>query len=497
MIEATRCDVVICDGEGGRALDAAGVTLDRLHLASIAQGGQLTARPAVFLSPESPAYALFTSGSTGHPKGVVQTHASMVHNVLRHRDLSISREDRVTLISSDGFVGAISNPYIALCNGATLAPRSFHQDGVFQMFDWLEESRVSVGYLFPSFLRQFAAVAPAGRSYPARLLYLGGETVHASDISLARQLFTGAEIAVGLNSTETGLTRLNRIGRDAPAPVGKVPLGGPVPGVEIEIFGDAGAILPPGEPGEITVKSAWVRPFYLDSGRLTDATEPIPGAAGLRRFRTGDRGYLTGSGLLFYVGRRDEMVKIRGHRVEIAEVEAALSAIPRVAEAAVTSHEDDSHDTVLSAFVVAKDATLDAAEIRRRLAATLPASMAPATVTLMPALPRTANGKVDRNALRSPDGQTGNSHDRGTGARSSGVTGRILEVWKTTLRASEIGVEENFFDLGGDSIKALKVVASLRKEFGVPLALQTLFEQPTISALAREVTRLLSRETHG
>ncbi|WNM63145.1 GNAT family N-acetyltransferase [Candidatus Nitrospira neomarina] len=490
MIQATCAGIIICDSEGQRALNQAGIGLQRLYLSSFNGKGSSTARPGIMVAPDSVAYVLFTSGSSGVPKGVAQIHSCMVHNVFRHGRLAISQEDRVTLISGDGFPGAISNPYIAILNGASLFPRSFHHDGIFETFDWLEQMRVNVCYVFPSFIRQLAEVVPPGRIHPLRLLYIGGETVHSRDVSIARKLFPGTFVAVGLNSTETGLTRLNMIDPETLVPKGIVSIGGPVPGVDIDIFSN-GTPLPLGEVGEIVVSSKHVRPFYLDKGQLIDATETVSGVVGVRRFRTADRGYLNKDHELVHIGRLDEMVKIRGHRVELAEVEVVLSEIPGVVEAAVISHTVEGQGTELIAFVTTED-NLDETEIRRKMSPRLPMAMIPGIIRILPEFPRTANGKLDRRALPLPSAK---HEEVSLGERNplpDNVFDWISELWKSILRTKEIGLEDNFFDLGGNSILALKVVSQLRKEFGVPLPLQALFEQPTVKALSREIIHLLN-----
>lgn len=489
MIDAANCGIVICDLEGERALDLADIRVERLALTISSGHGQSTARPTVAITPDSIAYVLFTSGSSGHPKGVAQSHRSMVHNVLRHGKLALCPEDRVTLISSDGFVGTISNPYMAIFNGASLAPRSFYHDGIFETFDWLSETHINVCYMFPSFLRQLITAVPKGKTHALRLLYLGGETVHPSDLLAAREMFPKAVVAVGLNSTETGLTRLNLISPEAPVQQDIVPVGGPVPDVDIEIIDNERA-QPLGLAGEIVVRSEYVRPFYLEDKKLIDVTEPVSPETSVRRFRTADRGYLSEDHQLVHLGRLDGMVKVRGHRVELIEVEAALNAILGVIEAAVTVDTVDGRDTELHAFVVT-DGSLDAPEIRRKLLETLPTSMTPSVVTLVSALPRTSNGKVDRRTLSSSITASPEVRFLNTTPVADSIPGRIHNLWQAMLRTSEITLDDNFFDLGGESILALKVVSRLRKDFGVPLPLQTIFEQPTIRALSQEIVRLL------
>jgi isopropylmalate/homocitrate/citramalate synthase/acyl-coenzyme A synthetase/AMP-(fatty) acid ligase len=273
-------------------------------------------RPAIAIEPDRFAYVLFTSGSTGSPRGIAQRRGDMWHNVLRHLPLGVSSEDRVTLVSPDGFVGSISNVYIALLNGAALAPYSLQRDGVHGALAWLSGTRISVFCSLPSFLGQVASAAGGTEYAPGlRVAYLGGESVLSGDVAAARQLLPGATVAVGLNSTETGLTRLNII-RPVAEVLDPVPVGGPVRDVEVAVLGDDGRDLPPGVRGEIAVRSRYVRPVRMTEHGPRELAAEIPGAQGLFEYRTGDRGYLDSELQLFHVGLQDGMVKVRGQRVE-------------------------------------------------------------------------------------------------------------------------------------------------------------------------------------
>ncbi|EFL30512.1 phosphinothricin-tripeptide synthetase I [Streptomyces viridochromogenes DSM 40736] len=479
--------------------------------------GELDVRPGTpgepgpAVAPDQWAYALYTSGSTGLPKGILQNRADMRQNIDRHAALGIGPEDRVTLINADGFVAAVSNPYMALLNGAALVPYSFQRDGVHDLIDRLDAAGTTVYYSFPSFLRQAAAVSEGRTTDRVRLAYLGGESVHSSDVLAARRLFPAATVAVGLNSTETGLTRLRLIppGAEVPDPV---PVGGPVPGVEVRVEASPGRPAAVGEAGRIVVRSAFLHAAqWTDQGPrpLTEAVpeadsgtacEPAP-----RDFRTGDRGRLDGTGQLVHLGRVDGMVKVRGYRVETVEVESAVSAVTGVAEAAVVPYETAEHATELAAYVVAKDPDLTDAALRRALSETLPTHLVPSSVLLVPRLPRTRNGKIDRKALPDPaSGTSGTAVSRPAPAHTPApapgdgpdeararVLGQVGEIWSDVLGAGPVLPGDDFFSLGGTSISALRVVSRIRKELGVPLRLAVIFETPSLEAVAESVLREL------
>ncbi|MFF8783906.1 non-ribosomal peptide synthetase [Streptomyces sp. NPDC015125] len=507
--------------------DAPGVP-EPLTDATVLRIADLDARPGTpgppnaATGPDEWAYALYTSGSTGSPKGILQNRADMRQNVERHAALGIGPHDRVTLINADGFVAAVSNPYMALLNGAALVPYSFQGDGVHDLVERLDEAGVTVYYSFPSFLRQAATVAEGRTASRVRLAYLGGESVHRSDVLAARRLFPAATIAVGLNSTETGLTRLHLIPPDTAVP-DPVPVGGPVPGVEVRVETASGRPADVGEAGRIVVRSPYLHGAEWTAEGPRPLAEPVPGAGpgggpARQEFRTGDRGQLEEAGLLVHLGRADGMVKVRGYRVETIEVESAVSAVTGVAEVAVVPFQAADAETELAAYVVAKDPDLTEAGLRRALAGTLPAHLVPAAVLVVPRLPRTRNGKIDRKAL--PDPATASSSGTtatatpaaeptpapataaptapappaaGSGEDSDDRRGQVIsqvaDIWSDILGAGPVMAGDDFFSLGGTSISALRVVSRIRKEFGVPLKLAVIFETPSLEAVAESVLR--------
>ncbi|MDR3636626.1 MAG: non-ribosomal peptide synthetase [Isosphaeraceae bacterium] len=493
MLDDVAPALVLCDGVGQTAATAAGEGALNVQLEDLLSGRGAETRPATTPDPHRLAYILYTSGSTGRPKGVPQAHRNVLNNVMRHNGLNIVPEDRVTLLSADGFVGSVSNPYMALLNGASLASYSFRHDGVHGIRDWLAQERITVYYSFPSFFRQIVAAASGLPHRPGlglRLLYLGGESVFPSDLAAARSLFPGATLAVGLNSTETGLTRLRLIAPDEQLPENVVSVGGPVPDVEVSIVDEDGRRLEDGHDGEIAVASPYTfASYWRQEGSPEYEARTVGRPAGWRVFRTGDRGYIDDRGELVHLGRRDTMVKVRGYRVELSEVESALSAIPEVEEAVVVPDTRTPEAVELVAYVVVGDRHLDGRGLHRALAAVLPEAMIPSVFVLLDALPRTENGKVDRRALPAPS--TGRVEAGGGYVPPRNpVEEQVARIWSKELSAARVGVGDNFFELGGHSIMAVRVISTIRKEFGVSVPLRVVFETPTVDALAQQIVRL-------
>ena len=474
-----------------RSVQAAGGRAQVRLIEELVEGSARASRPGLQVDEERLAYVAYTSGSTGQPKGVAQTRRHMRHNIARHALLGVGHPDCVTLISSDGFVTAISNSYLALLNGATLAPYSFRESGVDGMFDWLAALNVTVLYGFPSFLRQLVVATEPGRSYSGlRLVYLGGETVLTTDLAAARRLFPRADLSTGLNSTETGLLCAQLFPRSSSLP-DPVPVGRTVADVELAILGDDDAALPPGEPGQIEVRSAFVRPYIARPDGFDEVATKI--APGRFAYRTHDRARVDADGVVFHAGRVGGMVKIRGFRVEIAEIETAIAALDDVAVVPV----GDGSSTELAAFVAARRAGLDARTIRGAVARVLPAAMIPNIVQLVNDLPRTANGKADRKALAArarempPAPATpATTVPPPAPGKPDDVPGYVVAILRAILGTEQIALDDNFFALGGTSISALRVVSQVRREFGVPVPLGVVFDSPTVGAIVDVVAQL-------
>jgi acyl-coenzyme A synthetase/AMP-(fatty) acid ligase/L-amino acid N-acyltransferase YncA/acyl carrier protein len=497
VLDELDAPLMLCD-HGGEIAAPSG--LPALSVEEILNARSSDGRPGLHFDESRLAYVLYTSGSTGRPRGVAQSQRDLLHNVVRHRPLAIGCEDCVTLISADGFVASVSNPYIALLGGAALAPYSFKDSGVDGMIDWLDATHVTVFYGFPSFLRQLAA-AEATQIYGGlRLAYLGGEMVFPSDLRAARRLFPTASLSVGLNSSETGLTCLHIVPQGSPIP-DPVPAGRPALDIEVAVVSENGTAVPPRECGEIEIRSEYVRPRYWHRGGVQDDAAPA------RAFRTGDRGHIDADCTVYHLGRVDQMIKIRGFRVETSEVEAAISTLAGVAEVAVFC-VGEAPKTELAACVVAPSTDVDPVAVRDAVAHELPPALIPTRVLIVDALPRTPNGKLDRKGLaRLASPQDSGAQGMGVarieadlrlqahGRTRGAVERRIADIWRSELGVDRVAYEEDFFVLGGTSLTAVSVISQVRSEFDVLVPLAALFRTPTVSALATVVAELQDMHT--
>jgi len=444
------------------------------------------------ISPGSLACLLFTSGSTGRPKGVMHDHRTLVHNAHRHREaFRITPADRQTLLYTCSVYGGIRDILNALLSGASLHIFSVKRRGVGPLAEWLVRSRITLYCSVATVFRQLAATLTSREQFPdLRLVKLGGEASHRTDVELFRAHFPATCLLhCGLGSTETGVVRHFFIERETQLDGDSVPLGYPIDAMEVLLLNEQGAAVAPGEIGEIVVRSRFISAGYWRQPELNERVfGSDPDDARLRIYRTGDLGVLRADGCLEHRGRKDGQVKIRGNRVETADVESALRGLDGVAHAAVIVRSDRNGDKQLVAFVVAREGHLSVGELRREIAARLPDHMVPAAFVELESMPQTPNGKIDRQALAAQSVPRP-VLERAHVAPANRLEQRLVELWCDLLGVAGIGVEDDFFELGGNSLIAVKLAAKIRADHGITLPLSVLFQARTITALARVIAR--------
>ena len=434
------------------------------------------------------AYVLFTSGSTGKPRGVMQSHRNVLHNVWKlAAGLELAPADRITLLSSPSFGASVSDIFGALLTGAAVCPHDLSGDGLRRLPEFLEREAITVYHSVPSVFRSFAATLDGREDLSkVRVVKLGGEPVLASDFDLYRNRFArGCVFHVGMGATEMSVIRQWFARHDTPWP-GGAPLGYAVDDTEVRLLDERGA---PAAEGEIAVIAATLPVGYWKDEALTAATFlPVPGRPGARLYRTGDYGRMLPDGLLLFGGRRDARWKIRGHRVEAAEVEAALLAVPGVREAAVEGREKAA-GVRLTAWVAGDPGGAPKiGALRRALSRRLPASMIPSAFVFLDALPRTPTGKVDRPALPEP-GAARPDLDVPFREAAGGKEAAAADVFALVLGLDRVGADDDFFELGGDSLSAVELLAGLSERLGAELAVADLLEGPTPAGLAARASR--------
>ncbi|MFD7815703.1 amino acid adenylation domain-containing protein [Streptomyces sp. NPDC059785] len=439
--------------------------------------------------PARLAYVIYTSGSTGRPKGVAVTHGSVV-NLLDHwRELMADAPGEASSAwSSIGFDASVHELLMPLTTGAVLhmVPDELRGDPA-ALMGWLRERKVTQAFLPPSYvlwIDEDPATRLAGLSL--RQLLTGVESLPESALHRMREQLPGLRICFGYGPTEA---TLYSTAYTDPGPYERsCPIGRPLRGTRLYLLDDRMRPVPVGVPGEVYLGGASLARGYLNRPDLTDERfVPDPFVPGQRVYRTGDLARWLPDGNAEYVGRRDDQLKLRGFRIEPAEVEAALLAVPGVREAVVLADRDTPGGPHLVAGVGCDAAdTRTAYEWRAALEHRLPDYMIPVAVAEFPRLPLNRSGKVDRPAVL-----------RATAAARSGrvntatprdhVEMTLYRIWRRVLLHPDVGIGDNFFELGGTSISAIKMASAVQEELGVPLPVRDVMLHPTIEALAERV----------
>jgi amino acid adenylation domain-containing protein len=452
--------------------------------------------PAV--AADSLAYILYTSGSTGRPKGVVQNHRNVLHYIRVYtNNLHLNVADRLTLFSSYCFDASVMDIYGALLNGATLYPVDIREEGLADLAEYLIAEGITVYHSTPTVYRYFlnALTADEKLEFPdLRLVVLGGEKVSRGDVESYQRHFTDNCLFVnGLGPTEATVSLQNFINKQTKISGDSVPVGFPVTDTEVLLLNKAGK--PAAVSGEIAIKSAHVALGYWRNDEATAAAfgcKPFAGPRTPRVYRTGDMGRRLPDGSIRFEGRKDFQIKIRGFRVELGEIESAISAYPEVREAVVVAHENRAGDKRLVGYIVPQRQSASiAAELREFLQKKLPEYMVPSAFVMLEALPLTPSGKLNRRALPAPQDLNAQRQNNDPGAANcrSPLEHTLANIWSEVLDVQTIGVNDNFFELGGHSLLAVRLFAQIKKRLGKRLPLATLFQAPTVAQLAAVIRK--------
>ena len=451
-----------------------------------------TTNPASLATEENTAYIIYTSGSTGQPKGVLVTHRSLVnHSQAIARQYKIDERDRVLQFASLSFDAAGEELYPAWLRGATLVLRSEDLPTSVEVFhSFLAEKRLTVLDLPTAYWHQWVAnLSPAHLPLSAslRLVIVGGEAVQPAQYQRWLQL-VGPQVQWSntYGPTEATITAMLYAPLDGEtSEQGLAPIGRPIANLQAYVLDQHLQPVPYGAPGELYLGGAGLARGYLNQPALT-AERFIPnpyGRAGSRLYRTGDLVRSLPDGNLLYVGRSDQQVKIRGYRIEPGEIEHVLLQHPCITESVVLAREDASGEKYLVAYIVSARAELSLIELRQFLSERLPAYMLPASYVLLEQFPLTTSGKINRRALPAPEG------DQQAGT-STYVPPRtpfeeiLVGIWCNVLQKERIGIEDNFFEVGGHSLRAIQLAARIQDIFPLELPLKHLFAYPTIASLA-------------
>lgn len=431
----------------------------------------------------SPAYVMYTSGSTGDPKGVVVPHRAIVRLVKNNDFASFSAKEVWLAFAPVSFDASTLELWAPLLNGGVCAiyPPEFQSVDQFEAV--LKKFEVTSLWLTAGFFNTIIDQNPEALT-GVRQLLVGGDVLSNAHIRKALEALPNTTLINGYGPTEnTTFTCCFRIPSDWPADR-PLPIGRPIRNTQVFILDEELRPVPIGVPGDLYAGGDGLALEYLGKPDLT--TESFITIEARRLYRTGDRARYLPDGNIDFLGRRDCQVKIRGFRVELGEVEAALRRIGNVRDAAVVAHADSAGSKQLVAYVAAvTDGKIDAEEIKQELGASLPAHSCPSIIIPLAELPLGPNGKVNRAALPKPGSL---EPSRNFTAPGSSIEVKIAEIWRQILEVPVIGIDDNFFHLGGESLRATRAISQINRAFNCRLTLPRIFEAPTVRQMARVVS---------
>jgi amino acid adenylation domain-containing protein len=446
------------------------------------------------------AYVIYTSGSTGKPKGVMIEHGSIFNTIYwRRREYNFNSKDRALQLIAftfDAFVVSFVTP---LVSGASLVQLSNDE---IKNIARIKEIIVTMGITYfnsvPTLFRSLIEITKEEEFTYMKMVSLGGEKFQTDIVSKSKQLNPLLEIINDYGPTESSVQCT--IYRDIKAN-GMIPIGKPIANTTIYILDKNKKLLPPSIPGELTISGIGLARGYLNNPELTCDKfinfhhpsfilkgSPRQGLHHLKLYRTGDLARWLSDGNIEFIGRIDHQIKIRGYRIELGEIENQLLKHPEINKAVVIFKEDSCGDKYLAAYFVS-DKELSNTDLAEHLAKNLPAYMVPSHFVRMEKIPLTSNGKIDRKALPEPDLNITDNYI----APGNEIEIKLVEIWSEVLTRdglnasqllSRIGIDDNFFQLGGHSLKATVLVSKIHKVFNVNIPLVEIFKAPTIRTLA-------------
>ncbi|XVQ85649.1 non-ribosomal peptide synthase/polyketide synthase [Microbispora siamensis] len=491
MLDDGRPTAVISTRDAARALPG---TAEPLLIEDVDLTAGPDAVPVVPIDPANAAYVIYTSGSTGRPKGAVLPHAGVVNHMLWQAERwEVGPGDVVLARTAFSFDASGTEIWLPLLTGATIcmAPGEVTRDPE-RLVAYAAEHGVTVAQFVPSLLAVTAPAVRAADGLALRLLIVAGEVLPPA---LAEEIAGGwgVRLAHHYGPTEASI---DVTAWEVEPGLGDrtVPIGTPVWNTRAYVLDESLRPVPEGVEGELYVAGVQLARGYLNRPGLTaERFVASPFDPGERMYRTGDLARWAADGLLEFAGRADEQVKIRGFRIELGEIESALLDLPEVARAAVLAREDHPGDRRLVAYLVpaaGEAARLGSAEgqarVRARLAERLPEHMVPARFVPLDAFPLTPNGKLDRRALPAPEAAA-SAAERGPRTPREEI---LLGLFADVLKVDRLGVDDGFFELGGDSLLAARLVGGVRSVLDADLPLAALFEAPTVAGLAARLDGL-------
>ncbi|BDS08381.1 hypothetical protein NT6N_34210 [Oceaniferula spumae] len=493
--------IILTDSEhlekAGRVADGKATVMDVTSLPETFS----TENPEVDIPPDATAYIFFTSGSTGNPKGVCQTQRNLFHFIRVYSgSLSVSADDRLSLLYSLGFSASNMDVFSALLTGAALHPYDIKKFGTAGLADWIDSSEISILHAVPTVFRHLCNSLADGRKLRSvKGIDLGGEAVQRRDVEFFNAHFESDCTMINhLAATEASVIAQYKIDTSAEYSEDLLPVGYAADGVELRVVDSEGNRLEDGETGEIQVCSAYVSPGYWKMPELNEKIfRDDPSVPGGRMYLSGDLGYVGKDGKFYFLGRKDHRVKIRGYSVDTSEVESAIrKCLPDLKDASVVARKlGESNPTQLAAFLVSEDSSaIDLQVLRENLSEVVATYMIPAEFIFLDSLPENASGKVDRKALAALDLREQQS-EAAYVAPETETEKKLAKLICQILKIDQVGRNDDFFLLGGDSLRATALHTQVEAEFSTRIPLHILFKDTRVHGMSANIER--SHEEKG
>lgn len=446
---------------------------------------RIVPNPGININPEQAAYIIYTSGSTGKPKGVIQSHKNALHFIKYFNDrLKINSSDRLALITTYSHAMAVIDIFCILSQGAILYPYDIKSEGnMGRLAGWIREEEITIYHSVPTIYRYFIeTITDREQVSTVKIIIAGGEPLYRNDIDLYKKYFGDQCVFVNLfGASELIIAAVNIVTKQTEIISASVPVGCFADGVNVSVLDESGKQAGPGSEGELIYSSRYLSPGYWNMEEYTrqvfqrsasDMEELI--------YRSGDLGKVLSDGSIEYLGRKDFQVKISGNRVETGEIEAALLSHPLIKEAAVTAKKNAGGDSYLCAFFVS-DGDLSTDALREYLGKELPDYMVPSYFIRLQKMPLMENGKLNRKDLQKINIDIGKTNDCEPPANE--IESILAGVWEKILDVEQVGVNTSFYDLGGNSILAIKFEVEMEKR-GLKLNSDDVYRLKTIRQLA-------------
>lgn len=452
--------------------------------------------PDVHVSPDDSSYIFFTSGTSGVPKAILGMHKSLAHFISWESDeLAVTSSDRVSHLISNTFDASLRDIFLPLVNGGTLCiPEKSVRDNIEDLAEWMIEDRISIVHTVPSLFRTIAEHYKGRASredlFPdMKYLLLAGEMLYNKDVNSWRAAFGSNTQIINLyGATETTMIKtFFRVGELTGELSDKVSAGYPISSTAVIIVNDEGKLCDINEVGEIYIRTPFVTKGYYNNEALTRQVfvrNPLTSDESDIVYKTGDQGKYLGDRRLMVLGRKDDVVKVNGIRIDLNDIESVVLGHGEVSEVKCTFPADSSQSGIICYYVAG---SLTESQLREYCTAVLAGYEVPSLFVKLEKMPLLPNGKVDKAALPSIQDRLVN---KPYAEPRNEVERKVADMWKVLLNRESVGVTDNFFELGGHSIKLIQLISKINREFGVKISPELLFNNPTVEAISEEIEKI-------